>query len=74
MAFCGACWSSVTLIRGCPDWIQPERFSVEAKAEDPSTPYPELLAMLQKLLADRFRLRFHRVPMEVSGFVLLVAI
>jgi uncharacterized protein (TIGR03435 family) len=46
-------------VTGGPDWIDRDRFDINAKAERPSK-NPELRVMLQHLLADRFQLRFHR--------------
>ena len=50
-----------------------ERFDIEAKADSSSVTEKQLLAMLQNLLADRFRLHFHRESKEVSGYPLVVA-
>lgn len=58
------------------DWISGgfERYNVEAKAEDPpKTTEAELRAMLQALLVERFRLKFHRETIEEQGFALVVA-
>ncbi len=66
---------SMQMIKGAQDWVIGgyERFDVQAKADDP-TKYTEaqLLEMLQNLLAERFQLRFHREPVEQSGFGLVV--
>lgn len=67
---------STALIRSGPDWIArgDERFNVEGKADDPSKATEEqLLTMLQSLLAERFKLKFHREVTEQSGFALVVA-
>jgi uncharacterized protein (TIGR03435 family) len=62
-------------IKGGPEFVWgAERFDIEAKAENPSTATEaQLLAMLQNLLADRFRLKIHRETKEVSGHALIVA-
>jgi uncharacterized protein (TIGR03435 family) len=62
-------------LKGGPEWVWgSERFDVDAKAENPSTTTEEqLLSMLQNLLADRFRLKFHRETKRVSGYALVVA-
>jgi uncharacterized protein (TIGR03435 family) len=65
----------VALIQGAPDWVigGSERFNVEAKVEDPAkATEAQLLAMLQALLIDRFKLRFHREDKEVPGYALVV--
>ena len=44
---------------------------VEAKAENPSTAKEaELKQMLQTLLTERFKLRFHHESKDVPGFAL----
>ncbi len=61
-----------TQISGAPDWLNSERFDIVAKAP-PSTPKSQILPMLQPLLADRFKLTFHRENKTVSGYALVVA-
>src|SRR5262245_58708071 len=61
------------LVTGGPAWAKSDRFDVEAKAESPEkTTRKELHLMLQTLLADRFKLRFHRETRKMSGFALVV--
>src|SRR5215469_14036786 len=51
-----------------------DRFDLEAKAEDPQTATEaDLQVMLQRLLADRFKLKFHRETQQVDGMELVVA-
>jgi uncharacterized protein (TIGR03435 family) len=67
---------SIGQIKNAPDWViaGTERFNIEAKAEDSAkTTQAQLLEMLQTLLADRFKLKFHRENQEVPGFGLVVA-
>jgi uncharacterized protein (TIGR03435 family) len=67
---------SIGLMKGAPDWViaGSERFTIEAKAEDPTKATEEqLLQMLQTLLVDRFKLKFHRENRDVPGFALVVA-
>jgi uncharacterized protein (TIGR03435 family) len=59
-----------------PDWIQRGdlRFDVNARAEDPAkATQKQLLTMLQNMLVERFRLKFHDRTSEVDGFSLTVA-
>lgn len=59
-----------------PDWaaMGTERFDVEAKAEDPTkATEAQLLQMLQSLLVERFKLKFHREDKDMQGFALVVA-
>jgi uncharacterized protein (TIGR03435 family) len=62
------------LIIGGPSWVGSDKFVVEAKAESPSTAtYGQLRLMFQTLLADRFKLAFHRETKDVDGYVLVMA-
>src|SRR5260370_24176131 len=58
-------------ISGGPKWLDSGRFDIEAKAAGPAKD-PELLAMLQTLLAERFQLKLHRNTKLVSGYALVV--
>jgi uncharacterized protein (TIGR03435 family) len=67
---------SMDYIRGGPDELMhgPLRYSVDAKAEDPTkTTEEQLLQMLQGLLIERFKLKFHREMKEMPGYELLIA-
>jgi uncharacterized protein (TIGR03435 family) len=55
-----------------PDWLNSTRFDIVAKAGTP-VKEPELKQMMQKLLADRFKLELHRQTKEVNAMVLTVA-
>jgi uncharacterized protein (TIGR03435 family) len=63
----------VNRIGGRPEWEDPMRFDVEAKAESASATRQQLLQMLQALLEDRFKLKASREKKEVSGFALAIA-
>jgi uncharacterized protein (TIGR03435 family) len=68
--------NAIGLIKGAPDWVMggDERFTVQAKADDPTkATEAQLLQMLQTLLEDRFRLKFHRENRDMPGFALVVA-
>jgi uncharacterized protein (TIGR03435 family) len=54
-----------------PDWLDGARFEIIAKAGKPA-PEAEMRMMMQKLLADRFKLEFHRQVKDVSALVLTV--
>jgi uncharacterized protein (TIGR03435 family) len=58
-------------IVGGPDWMNTDRWDMNAKAEKPSTS-DELHLMLQDLLAERFQLKFHRETKELPVYVLSV--
>lgn len=60
-------------ITGAPDWIETERFDIEAKADreyppQADAPAPELLAMMRNLLTDRFKLVVHREQREMPVY------
>lgn len=58
---------------GGPPWMDSEKFDIEAKPDIPGTPSREQLrSMVQKLLADRFQLKFHKDNKELSAYVLSV--
>lgn len=60
-------------IAGGPNWAGSDRFDVETKAENVAATEEQLSEMLQQLLADRFRLTFHREAREASGYALVIA-
>jgi uncharacterized protein (TIGR03435 family) len=63
-------------LKGGPDWVAMGdlRYTVDAKAEDPTkTTEEQLLQMLQGLLVQRFNLRFHRENRDMPGYALVVA-
>jgi uncharacterized protein (TIGR03435 family) len=55
-----------------PGWIDSVRFEVQAKAAGAAT-REQLLLMLRPLLADRFKLAFHRETKELPVYTLVVA-
>jgi uncharacterized protein (TIGR03435 family) len=62
------------LIANEPLWMKSELFDVDAVAPSPEkTTTSELHAMLQVLLADRFKLRIHRDHKDVQGYAIVVA-
>jgi uncharacterized protein (TIGR03435 family) len=56
-------------ISGGPDWIRTKDFDITAKATEP-TSTDQLRLMLQSLLADRFKLVFHKEQRTVSLYSL----
>jgi uncharacterized protein (TIGR03435 family) len=58
-------------ILGGPKWIDELSYDILAKADHPAGE-PELLTMLQPLLADRFKLQFHHETRTVPGYTLTV--
>ena len=65
-------------ILGGPDWIDSERYNIDAKASAefqfaPGGPPQEALVMLRSLLEERFKLIAHREAREMAIFELVVA-
>ena len=54
-----------------PDWITGARYDIAAKAAD-GAPEAQLRTMLQKLLADRFRLTLHHESREIPVYAMVV--
>lgn len=61
-------------LTGGPGWIRNDRWDVVAKANTSGSLTEEMLQpMLQRLLADRFKLRLHKGSKEMAGHALVVA-
>jgi uncharacterized protein (TIGR03435 family) len=60
-----------TQVLGGPKWIDDERYDIDAKAAGPAGDH-DLMIMLQSLLAERFKLVFHRETRPMSGYALVV--
>ena len=62
-------------ISGGPNWIDSDSFDINAKIPEEYAHWTpdQFRHMLQSLLADRFQLRIHREPREVSALTLIVA-
>lgn len=58
-------------ITGGPDWINTDRWDIDAKCEQPHT-LDELHTMYKNLLADEFKLKFHIETKEGNMFGLSV--
>jgi uncharacterized protein (TIGR03435 family) len=59
---------------GATDWMESEKFDIDAQPDTPGSPNrQQLKTMVQKLLADRFQLKFHQDKKELSAYVLGVA-
>jgi uncharacterized protein (TIGR03435 family) len=58
-------------ISGGPPWLDSDRFSITAKPDTPGMPsIAQLRMMLQKLLADRFQLKFHMEKRALSVYAI----
>lgn len=61
-------------IVGAPSWIESDKFDILAKPDQEGIPNRnQLTTMIQKLLADRFQLKFHHDKKELSVYALEVA-
>jgi uncharacterized protein (TIGR03435 family) len=61
------------LVKGGPEWMDREVYSVDAKAEDPEAGPEQIRAMLKSLLIDRFKIGVHRETKEGQVYKLQVA-
>lgn len=60
-------------IVNAPDWLDKDRYDIAAVPEQEGSPSPaQVRVMIQKLLADRFKLTFHHDKRELSAYVLAV--
>ena len=60
-------------IVNAPDWLEKDRYDIEAAPEQEGVPNPEQIRiMIRKLLADRFALKFHHDKRDMSAYVLTV--
>jgi uncharacterized protein (TIGR03435 family) len=60
---------------GAPDWIDKDRYDIDAKPEGDARPIPRerLQLLVQSLLEDRFRLKAHRETRELPVYYLFVS-
>jgi uncharacterized protein (TIGR03435 family) len=57
-----------------PAWLDTDHYDLTAKPDMEGQPsLPQMRVMLQKLLADRFQLAFHREKKELSAYAITVA-
>jgi uncharacterized protein (TIGR03435 family) len=60
-------------ITGGPEWLASDEYDIDAVASDEGQMADHREEMLQKLLADRFKLTFHREQRELPVYALVVA-
>jgi len=59
---------------GLPDWADTDRFDIDGKPDGEGAPDgKQWKIMIQKLLADRFVLKFHKEKRELSVYVLSIS-
>ena len=54
-----------------PGWVDDDWFQIDATMP-PATTEPQFRTMMQTLLAERFKLQYHRESKETAGFALVV--
>jgi uncharacterized protein (TIGR03435 family) len=59
-------------ILGGPEWLNSDRYNIEAKAADPDATHDQINAMVRTLLEDRFKLRVHPETRDFDVFDLVV--
>jgi uncharacterized protein (TIGR03435 family) len=59
-------------VTGGPDWVDGERYDIQAKAAE-AVPEAQLHAMMRALLAERFKLALRTETRAVAGFALIRA-
>lgn len=60
-------------ISGAPSWAESDKYDLTGRPDVPGQPNVEQMkVMIQKLLADRFQLKFHREKKELSAYALTV--
>lgn len=57
---------------GGPGWLATDRYNIEANAANSNATKADINAMLQTLLADRFKLQFHRETRDIDVYDLVV--
>jgi uncharacterized protein (TIGR03435 family) len=61
-------------IIGAPSWVESDKFDIEAQPDAPGAPNKDQVSMMmQKLLTDRFQLKFHKDTKELPAYVLTAA-
>lgn len=61
-------------IAGGPEWVETDRYDIDAKTGGPEKPKPdELTPMMRNLLEERFQLKFHKETRLISSYALSVA-
>ncbi len=60
-------------LTGAPEWVEHDKFDISAKPDGEGQPNDaQWKMMVQKLLADRFKLTFHKDKKELSVYALTV--
>jgi uncharacterized protein (TIGR03435 family) len=69
-----AYWLHPKQLSGGPPWTESEKFDMAGKPDAPGQPnVDQMKTMIQKLLADRFQLKFHFEKRDLSAYVVRIA-
>jgi uncharacterized protein (TIGR03435 family) len=69
-----AYWIHPKQLTGGPDWTESEKFDVAGKPDAPGQPnVDQMKMMIQKLLADRFQLKYHFEKRELPVYAITIA-
>src|SRR5215471_18408704 len=64
----------VKQVTGGPSWLDSEKYDLTGRPDVPGQPsVAQLKTLLQKLLTDRFQLKFHREQKELAVYAITVA-
>jgi uncharacterized protein (TIGR03435 family) len=60
-------------LTGAPAWVESDKFDITGRPEAPGQPsVDQMKIMLQKLVVDRFQLKFHREKKELAVYTITV--
>jgi uncharacterized protein (TIGR03435 family) len=69
-----AYWLHPKQLTGGPAWTESDRYDLTGKPDAPGQPsVDQMKMMIQKLLADRFQLKFHFEKRELSAYAITIA-
>jgi len=61
-------------IGDCPNWVETDRYDIEAKTGSPEKiKQAQIGVLMQALLVERFNLKFHRATREMPVYAMVVA-
>lgn len=61
------------MVSGGPDWLETDRYDIQAKPDTPGIANDkQIRGMMQKLIAERFKLTSHREKKELTVFAITV--
>jgi uncharacterized protein (TIGR03435 family) len=69
-----AYWLHPKQVTGGPAWMESEKYDMAGKPDAPGQPnVDQMKMMIQKLLADRFQLKFHFEKRDLSAYAVRIA-